>query len=367
MNVDWWMHRTDMGSVTGLGRYAQSLLPVLSSELASRAPGSPGLRLLVPPEPHDPGWLPAGIDLVRLPRRRELHAAWLLARRPRIDALVGSTDLVHLLYGVVPVPATAPVIVTVHDLFPLDLPSHYPRTERLLQARWLSWAGRRAAHLLADSRHTADRVLHHTGMDASRLTVVPLGGDHVPLVGDDEIRSAAERHGLEVGGYLISVGGWGSRKNIDVVFDALRLSAHRVPLVVTGPGRGHGALPGDLHVLDVGMVSDAELAALRGGARALVHPAWAEGFGFPVVEAMAAGIPVVASDRAAIPEVVGDAGLLVDPADPTGWADAISTVVADDGAWLELSEAGRARAAGFRWADTAAATADVYEQVVGHP
>lgn len=366
MNVDWWVHRTDMSSVTGLGRYAQSLLPVLASELAGRAPGS-RQRLLVPPERHDPDWLPAGVDLVRLPRRRGLHAAWFVAGRPRLDALVGSTDLLHLLYGVVPVPSTAPVIVTVHDLFPLDLPEHYPRSERLLQARWLSWAGRRAAHVLADSRHTADRVLHHTGMDASRLTVVPLGGDHVPSVGDDEIRATVERHGLEVGGYLISVGGWGSRKNIGVVFEALRLSPYRMPLVVTGPGRGHGALPDDLHVVDVGMVSDAELAALRGGARALVHPAWAEGFGFPVVEAMAAGIPVVASDRAALPEVVGDAGLLVDPADPDGWAEAISTVVADDLARLELAAAGRARASRFRWADTAAATADVYGQVVGDP
>jgi alpha-1,3-rhamnosyl/mannosyltransferase len=127
------------------------------------------------------------------------------------------------------------------------------------------------------------------------------------------------------------------------------------------------ALPAQLGVADhiraVGRVDDATLIALLHGARALVHPALYEGFGLTPLEAMSAGAAVIASDAGSLPEVVGDAGLLIEPLDVDGWADAMVRVMSDDDAHAQLVAAGRQRATTFTWEAAAHATWRVYERV----
>ena len=147
-------------------------------------------------------------------------------------------------------------------------------------------------------------------------------------------------------------------------------AAGALTLVLAGIDRGlvdalqaQAAAAGLAEALTVlGVVSDARLDALYRDATALVYPSLYEGFGLPVLEAMARGTAVVASRASSIPEVLGDAGVLVEPTDSRAWADALQAVVADPARRASLAAAGAARAAGFTWTRTAQATYEVYEQ-----
>jgi glycosyltransferase involved in cell wall biosynthesis len=120
-------------------------------------------------------------------------------------------------------------------------------------------------------------------------------------------------------------------------------------------------------VLLLGVVDEPRLRALYRSAEALVYPSRYEGFGLPVLEAMASGTPVIASNAASIPEVLGDAGILVDPGDTRGWSRAIAQVAGDEPRRREMTAAGLARAARFTWRRTAQITLAVYRRAAGRP
>jgi glycosyltransferase involved in cell wall biosynthesis len=177
--------------------------------------------------------------------------------------------------------------------------------------------------------------------------------------------------------FLLHVGDLHERRNLGVVVQAL-VAARRhfgsVPaasLVLAGIDRGVGdglcaiaAAAGDADaVVRLGAVGEERLLSLYRYATALVYPSLYEGFGLPILEAMASGTPVIASKAASIPEVVGDAGLLLDPLDVAAWTDAIVTIVNDEHVRARMRAAGLARAAQFTWQRTARLTLDVYRRV----
>ncbi len=179
--------------------------------------------------------------------------------------------------------------------------------------------------------------------------------------------------------YLLHVGDLHERRNLAVVVDAL-LSARRhfgavagLSLVLAGVDRGVGdalqAIAAEADAPDavvlLGHVSDERLQALYRCAAAFVYPSLYEGFGLPVLEAMASGTPVVASRAASMPEVLGEAGMLLDPLDVEAWTEAIIKVVNDEHLRARMRHAGRARAAMFTWERTARATLAVYRRVLG--
>jgi glycosyltransferase involved in cell wall biosynthesis len=174
--------------------------------------------------------------------------------------------------------------------------------------------------------------------------------------------------------YLLHVGDLHERRNLMMVVEAL-LEARQhfgvlpgLSLVLAGVDRGVGdalcavAREGGAAdaVVQLGSVGEDRLHALYRSAAALVYPSLYEGFGFPVLEAMASGTPVLASRAASIPELAGDAGLLLDPADRRAWTDAIVRIVNDEPLRTRLRAAGLAQAARFTWARTARATLAVY-------
>jgi glycosyltransferase involved in cell wall biosynthesis len=256
-------------------------------------------------------------------------------------------------------------IVTMHDLGWQVHPELYSARLRLQYRALFPLVVRRADHFIAVSRYTADDLTRRAGVPASRIDVIYHGLD--PAFAPDPAAPAKESEP-----YLLAVGGVSPRKNTRRLIEAFvrwrrRGSGAGHRLLITGTSLDYdfvrqGALPDGVSLL--GYVDKAELRRLYAGAAAFVYPGIYEGFGLPIVEAMACGAPVVTSTTGAAPEIAGGAALLVDPFDPASIEAGIDRAV-QPGTAAELRAQGLVRARAFRWADAAAATVDVYRRVRG--
>jgi glycosyltransferase involved in cell wall biosynthesis len=277
-------------------------------------------------------------------------------------------------YDVPPLLPLPPLVVTVHDLSHFVLADVFPAHKRVPAWLLLRRSVARAEAVVVVSRATRADLVARLPRAAPRVHVIPQG------VGPAFFADAGEAGLPPVadGPYLLCVGNRKPHKNLEAAVEVLRLLQPRHPglrLVLAGaplddgdPVRRRAAEAGVAHLVqDAGAGSDAALRALYAGAACFLFPSLYEGFGLPVLEAMAAGAPVVASDRASIPEVVGDAGLLADPDDPAALASAVERVLNDAVLRGELVARGRRRAAGFTWDATAAATADLLWHAARRP
>jgi glycosyltransferase involved in cell wall biosynthesis len=255
-----------------------------------------------------------------------------------------SLDVLHCPTFRGPVRSRVPVVVTVHDLAVLRHPETFNQWTRQYSRFAVSRVARAARRLIAVSEFTRGEVVELLGVSADRVTVIPNGVGE-PFVAEGP---AAE------GDYVLAVGTLEPRKNLAAAQQAARQLG--VELRVAG-ARGWGGVQVDGWV---GRVSDEQLAALYRGARCLVYPSLYEGFGIPVLEAMACGAPVVTSLGGASEEVAGGAAVLVDPRDAASIAAGIEQA---DGRRDELRARGLERAAAFTWERVAAETRSVYEEV----
>jgi glycosyltransferase involved in cell wall biosynthesis len=241
-------------------------------------------------------------------------------------------------------------VVVVHDAAALREPSWYSPAYVAWQRAVLPVVLRRARHVVTVSEFSRGELVELAGADPARITVVAGGVDHGRLRPNVDPTPTRVALGL-TRPYVLTVASRLARKNLAVLETAARaLRARGMELVAAGGGRPQFAAdgrPGAVRLL--GVVPEEMLPALYAGAEAFVLPSLHEGFGLPVVEAMACGVPVVASDRGALPETCGDAALLVDPTDPHAVADAIDAAIGDE----RLAAAGIARAAEFSWERTA--------------
>jgi glycosyltransferase involved in cell wall biosynthesis len=241
-------------------------------------------------------------------------------------------------------------VVVVHDAAALREPSWYSPAYVAWQRAVLPVVLRRARHVVTVSEFSRGELIELAGADPARITVVAGGVDHGRLRPNVDPTPARVALGL-TRPYVLTVASRLARKNLAVLETAARaLRARGMELVAAGGERPQFAAdgrPGAVRLL--GVVPEEMLPALYAGAEAFVLPSLHEGFGLPVVEAMACGVPVVASDRGALPETCGDAALLVDPTDPHAVADAIDAAIGDE----RLAAAGIARAAEFSWERTA--------------
>jgi len=275
-------------------------------------------------------------------------------------------------------PGGVPVVVTVHDLIPFLFPSDYPwmRRERLLALRLL----RRAGALITPSAATARDCVRLAGVDAARVTVVPHGVDplYAPAHGDD-VAALRAHLGLGAGEpYLLSVGVFDPRKRLSLLLAAAsRLCAGHpsLRLVLAGDQGDYTAPVREAveraglasRTVHAGFVPQESMPALYSGAACLLFTSAYEGFGLPVLEAMACGGPVAACANSAVAEVAGDAALLVAEAPEAEMAAALEHAVAslldDPVERARRGELGRLHAEPFTWERAARATVGVYERL----
>jgi glycosyltransferase involved in cell wall biosynthesis len=297
---------------------------------------------------------------------------WVELRRPRLPAAVlGELDLVHATSAAVPPTRGRPLVATVHDVAFRRFPEAYPAGGRRFHERATWIAVREAARVLVPSAATARDLVDLYGLEPARVTVTPLGVDPPP---DPLDRAPARRllRRLAVPGpFLLAVGTLEPRKNLArllAAFAAVAAELHEHHLVVVGPaGWGKALPPGTAvppRVVLAGSVDQVTLHGLYASADGLAYPSLYEGFGLPVLEAMAHGTPVLTSDRSSLPEVAGDAALLVDPVDPDAIAKGLVALVSDGALRQSLAVAGPRRAAAFTWAATAAATWAAYREAL---
>ncbi len=273
----------------------------------------------------------------------------------------GPVDVIHVT-GVAMPPRSAPLVVTLHDLAFLRFPEFFTRNGLRFFAAALERMRRDADVVLCSSEATrADAV--DAGFDAARLRVVPLGVA-APDVTDGAVDAVRRRFGL-TGRYVLHLGTAEPRKNTAALLRIAPSLPDDVTVVLAG-GAGWGDVahpsPGG-RILDVGFVAEADKWALLAGAAVCCVPSLWEGFGLPVLEAMAVGTPVVTSAGTSLAEVAGDAGICVDPRDDAALAAAVTRILEDPETATDLAGRGRARAATFTWARTAAATVTAYREV----
>ncbi|OHV45440.1 glycosyl transferase family 1 [Pseudofrankia sp. BMG5.36] len=321
--------------------------------------------------------IPGVLGPLRLPLgRRALAAAWARGVGPAPTGV----DVVHAPTLLLPPrrKGTA-LVVTIHDAVPWT----HPRTLTPHGARWHQEMGERAAH-------TADAIVVPTlavAADLRPFLRVPDGRMHVIGEGpaDAVLRlgpdadGRARRLGLPAGGYLLTLATLEPRKGLEVALAALGMltgPAARLPLLHVGQS-GWGGLDADMEAKKLGVpvgrfrslgrIDDADLAVVLSRATALVMPSRSEGFGLPVVEAMAHGVPVVISDVPALVEVAGPAGVVVPVDDPRALATAVIRIAGDSALRARLSDFGRERARHFNWIEAARACWALYRRVSGSP
>ena len=265
-------------------------------------------------------------------------------------------------------------VVTVHDITPLLFPRHHPVT-RVLGYRLLLRRSLRAAdHVIVDSAHTAVDLVDRRLLPADKVTVIPLAAASMftPTARTFDFR---ERYAVPER-FILNVGVLEPRKNHALLVDALRRlheAGEHIDLVIVGregwrwrdPLAAHAVAHLRPRVHIYRNVPDADLVEFYNRAAVVAYPSLYEGFGLPVIEAMACGTPVVASSASCLPAVAGQAALLADPVDPADFADKLLAVLRDPSLRDRLVALGRRHAQEFSWRRTAAQTLAVYERVCG--
>ncbi|WP_448382527.1 glycosyltransferase family 4 protein [Desulfosoma sp.] len=273
-------------------------------------------------------------------------------------------------------PAAQRLVPTVFSLFDfsLDRFAHtHPRERVWFHRLFFRRRLRYAAHIVAISNTVLQEAKARLDVAEDRLSAVPLAPDPVFAPRSPDDVAAVRRRFALAGDYLLFVGSLEPRKNLRLLWEAVRRLKASVPVVLAG-WHGWGekswldeaakrAGPGEPQAVLTGFVDDATLAALYSGATALVYPSLYEGFGLPVLEAMACGCPVVCSDIDALKETAGDAALFTNPHDPDGLASVLDDLLGSAQRREEYRCRGLERARRFSWEKTARAMMEVFEKV----
>ena len=357
----------------GIGRYAESL----ARALIAQQPGRFALfynrgREVQPP-----------IGLEAVPRRtiRAGYKPWRMAvwlgqlSGLGFDRLLPDAELFHATEHLLPPLHGIPTVLTVHDMIFKLFPQHQKRLNYWYLNATMPLYCRRAGAIITVSQCSKNDIVQHYGLDPAKITVIyeaaaPEFAPPAPAAAE----AARRRYGLPER-FLIHVGTIEPRKNLRRLVEALqrlRETGLRVPLVLVG-GKGwlyadffrrldELAVREDVHL--TGYIPAADLPLLLGAATAAVMPSVYEGFGLPVLEAMACGTPVVCAGASSLPEVGGEAARYFDPGDVEAMAEAIRVVWDDADLRAEMRRRGREQAARFSWKRAAQETFAVYERLL---
>lgn len=360
----------------GIGRYVRELaaaLAALDRKTEYRLFVSGSSRPLPPPPAANFIWKPTPIP------PRWLARVWHRARMPiPAEVFTGRIDLFHATDFVLPptLPATR-TLLTVHDLSFVRVPQAASPSLQAYLNRAVPRSVSMADHILADSQATKDDLLALYGADANKITVLYSGVDSrfQKITDVTVLRQARAKYGLIGISYLLSVGTVQPRKNYSRVVRALaglRQRGYDLHYAIAG---GKGWLEAEMHqaiaetglgdaVHLLGFVDDDDLPVLYSAARALVIPSLYEGFGLPILEAMACGTPVITSSLSSMPEVAGAAGVLVDPLDISAIEAAVMRIESDSHYRAFLIDAGYQQARQFTWEKSARQLKSIYERLL---
>jgi len=356
----------------GVGRYVDGLVGAL---------GAAGQDLVVVCQRSDAerfGRLAPRAEVVPGPSaiaHRPARLAWEQTGLPLVAQQVGA-EVVHSPYFTMPLHSPVPVVVTVHDVTFFSEPDLHSAVRTGFYRSATRTAVRRASRVVVPSRATKDELVRLLAAEPGRIDVARHGVDlttfHPPS--DAERDRVAARLGLRGQPYVAFLGMLERRKNVP---DLVRGWAHAVAgldeapaLVLAGSSGWDDAVdqavaevPAHLKVVRPGYLRPADLPGLFGGAMVVAYPSTAEGFGLPVLEAMACGAAVLTARRLSLPEVGGDAVAYTEP-DPASIADALRALIADEPRRVQLSRSGRERAKEFTWEASADAHVETYRRAV---
>jgi len=335
------------GRPAGIGRYSEELLQAFA-RIGLKGNSIVGYSA--------PGW----ID----------HALWLQAVAP-FSLIKDRIDRFHSTNLVMPLLPACPTIVTVHDLSTYAFPETHTLKHRLHMSL-IPYAVKHASTVIVPTSAVADELLSRFKIDASRVAVVHEGVNRRfrPVSDRAPLSAVKKKYGLP-DEFILYVGTLEPRKNINGMFAAFALVRDKmkgIKLVIAGKkGWRYGEIFQRVSELGLaadvvfpGYVDDEDLVFLYNCSRAFVYPSFYEGFGLPVLEAMACGIPVVASDIPAVAEVAGGEAMLVPPGRSDRIAEAMLAAALDDRVRGDLSRRGRERASRFTWEKCAEQTLEVY-------
>lgn len=317
---------------------------------------------------------PEGAERVAEPFHLPTNAGWTLVGLPQAMRH-GRVDLLHAPSYTAPFWAPAPVVVTVHDVSYARRPEFFPYRRDAVRRAFYRRSAVGATLVVTDSSFSASEIRQAYGIPAERVVVVPLGVDasfHAGPPGTAHAPTGVPSP------FVLHVGDLHERRNLPMLVEAVLASRTRaaalagLSLALAGVDRGVGRSLVDLAarggapdaVRLLGSVDETRLRALYREAFALAYPSLYEGFGLPLIEAMASGLPVLASQAASIPEVVGSGGLLLESTRGGDWTDALVRLATDAALVADLRARGLERAATFTWARTAELTLDVYRRAV---
>jgi len=358
-----------LGQRSGVGHYVARLredllrLPDSDWELVSYTPRGRGALRRAP--------APLAGRAAPARWRRWLWVQLRLAAQARRDGC----EILHCPNGMGPVAAAPPLVVTVHDLSLFRYPQLHPRGRTLLTRRLLPRLARRAAAVIADSEFTRREILAVLRVAPEKVrTIHCAAGEHFRPITDGAGLTAVRQRWRLPERYVLFVGTLEPRKNLARLLRAFAAarragSVHQLILAGAAGWRMRGfardidrlGLSGSVRHL--GYVPDVDLPALYAHADLFAYPSLYEGFGLPVLEAMACGTPVLSSNTSALAEVCGDAAQLVDPEDGDALAAALSSLLSDGDRRAELRGRGLERAREFSWRRAAAQTLSLYREV----
>ncbi|MCK1404971.1 glycosyltransferase [Bradyrhizobium sp. 76] len=330
--------------ITGVQRYAWNVCSAMNASLLNSGARA---SIIAPTSAQDPGF--AAMPLIEAkPFSGQLWEQSVLPARWQGRLLnLGNLGPV----------SKSDQVICIHDANVFVKPESYGLSFRLVYSALQRLLTRRAARITTVSADSARQIARFLPIRAEEIAVLPNGHEHA-LAWDPTLAQRARLAISDQRDFVLALGSRARHKNIQLLMRiAPEIEAMGLDLVIAGGGSGifaEEALPSLPNVKMIGQVTDHDLAYLMDHAFCLAFPSWTEGFGLPIVEAMARKCPVISSDRASLPEVCGNAALMAAPDDPTAWIRHLRQLVASSQLRQELIARGSARISLFSWKKTAA-------------